>query len=229
MLAVFAIPVLLGIGLLALLIDDDDGDMEDRVTVALDEDEETFGGSTAPGRVFGKASASEMLEAVGDDILVGKGGGHALDGGRGNDLVVGSSGNDNVFLSDGDDVYFSDAADRYDAGDDFVRGGSGSDLIADVRGSNELFGDLNDEVLLAADGLGDEGFSEPDEFGATDTLFGGIGNDALAGDDGDETTFEVNTADSAVKASYDGRAVALLRGLDGSALSSLSAVITSSE
>lgn len=289
MLAVFAIPVLLGIGMLALLIDDDDDDtdQEERETVELDDDEQTFEGTDAPERVVGNALANELLGAGGDDILLGLGGGDAIDAGAGNDTVfagaggdfaVGGAGDDNVFLGDGSDVYISDESNRFDAGDDLVRGGAGDDLISDVRGSNELFGDLGDDVLLAADGLGDENFSEPVEFGTTDTLFGGAGNDTLAGDDGDimtggegedefisindvsrpqqsaveitdfnpeedvltvlltepaiegaEITFEFDEEDEAVNALYEGRTVAILRGLDMASLPSLSAAITSPE
>ena len=280
MLAVFALPILLSIGLIALLIDDD-GDAEERDTVTLDEDEETFEGSDAPERAIGNDLDNEMLGGGGDDILVGAGGNDAIDGGAGNDRVFGNDGNDfavggagddNVFLGAGDDLYGSDEEDRYDAGNDFVRGGAGDDIILDVRGSNELFGDLGNDVLLAADGLGDETFSEPNEFGTTDTLSGGLGDDTLAGDDGDEMTggegedefvaitdvsrpqqsaveitdfdpaedvltilltepavegseieFVFDADADAVNAIYEGRTVAVLRGLDDSALASLPA------
>lgn len=284
MLAVFAIPVLLGIGLLALLIDDDDTDAAERETVTLDDDEETFEGTDAPERAIGNALANEMLGAGGDDILLGLGGSDAIDGGTGNDTIfagrgddfaVGGAGNDNVFLGDGVDVYISDEEDRYDDGDDLVRGGADDDLIVDVRGSNELFGDLGNDALLAVDGIGNETIIEPGEFGTTDTLFGGFGDDTLAGDDGDEmtggegedefiaftdvsrpqqaaveitdfdpaedvltvflteepdpgteVTFEVDNVENAINALIEGRTVAVLRGLDASALPSLSAAIT---
>ena len=131
MLAVFAIPVLLGFGMLALLIDDDaDSEAQERETVELDDEEETFEGTDAPERAVGNGLANEMLGAGGDDILLGLGGGDAIDAGAGNDTVfggdgddfaVGGAGNDNVFLGDGEDVYGSDEEDRYAAGDDTVR------------------------------------------------------------------------------------------------------------
>ena len=229
-------------------------------------------GDCRPGALDHDGATLARRGAGGNDAIDGGAGNDRVFGNDGNDFAVGGAGDDNVFLGAGDDLYGSDEEDRYDAGNDFVRGGAGDDIILDVRGSNELFGDLGNDVLLAADGLGDETFSEPNEFGTTDTLSGGLGDDTLAGDDGDEMTggegedefvaitdvsrpqqsaveitdfdpaedvltilltepavegseieFVFDADAEAVNAIYEGRTVAVLRGLDDSALASLPA------
>ena len=71
-------------------------------------------------------------------------------------------------------------------GDDFVRGGTGDDWVLDNFGSNQLMGDVGNDTLVAVDGNNPayQSVSEAD-FGTTDTLEGGAGNDFLVGDDGD--------------------------------------------
>ena len=103
-------------------------------------------------------------------------------------MVFGGTGDDRIFLGMGDDVSSWTAengpSDMF--GDDFVRGGTGDDWVLDNFGSNQLMGDVGNDTLVAVDGnnAAYQSVSEAD-FGTTDTLEGGAGNDFLVGDDGD--------------------------------------------
>jgi len=103
-------------------------------------------------------------------------------------VVFGGTGDDRIFLGMGDDVSSWTAengpSDMF--GDDFVRGGTGDDWVLDNFGSNQLMGDVGNDTLVAVDGnnAAYQSVSEAD-FGTTDTLEGGAGNDFLVGDDGD--------------------------------------------
>ena len=64
-------------------------------------------------------------------------------------------------------------------------------MIDDNFGSNQLFGDQGDDVLDGTDGHSDVEINvsvAESEYGSTDTLSGGAGNDTLIGDDGEVMT-----------------------------------------
>ncbi len=212
MLGLMILPMLLGA---AFLFDDDGSGSEDPIgqpdseepvqtdpeengdLIQFDRDDTRYSGSDAAVEVRGNNLDNIIRAGGGDDTVVAEGGddrvfGDAGDdtlyGRDGDDVVFGGTGDDRIFLGMGDDASGSSGengpSDMF--GDDFVRGGAGDDQIFDNFGSNHLMGDVGNDTLVAVDGNNavDQSISEAD-FGTTDTLDGGTGNDLLRGDDGD--------------------------------------------
>lgn len=206
MLALFLVPAFLGLALILNTSDDND-DTDDiiidetppeevqPIEIIATPDQDILEGTQTADRLIGNDLGNEILGEGGNDFIEGRGGNDAINGGDGNDtilsgdgddFVTAGQGNDRVFLGDGDDEYLADDDLAELAGDDFVRGGDGRDFIADALGSNELRGDLGRDTLIAFDGLDETGnYAIEAEFNTVDTLFGGFGNDVLAGDGGD--------------------------------------------
>ncbi len=293
MLALLLLPALLGAALVASVFDsaDDDesasaDDTEDEKVVS-----DGFVGTNAAEKLTSDPDGGYINGSDGNDTINGSDNEDGLLGGAGNDvifaragddLVSGDAGNDRVFLGAGNDDYSpDDASYANQAGNDLVRGGDGDDFIVDLRGSNALFGDLGDDVLVSFDGLTSFGlYDKPGELGTTDTLSGGFGNDSLAGDDGDimtggkgfdtfyaiddedpdgvddlrevritdfqpradalmithlngslrgEISFDFDDAQQGVRASYEGRPVAFLEGLNAEDIPNIYAVLTTLE
>lgn len=108
----------------------------------------------------------------------------------GNDTVVALGGNDWVEGNGDDYTGWTRASVPSDMmRDDFIRAGKGDDMIVDHFGSNLLLADLGDDTIYAGDGhlAADADVNEAD-YGTTDTLEGGAGDDRLSGDDGDVMT-----------------------------------------
>ncbi len=199
MISLLALPVLFGV-LLAFDVfgNDDDDDGEEMVVpepqivsdgfigtdaaelLALDEDGGFVNGAGGADSITGSDLNDGIVGGAGNDVIFARGG---------DDVVSGDAGDDRVFLGAGEDDYTPDDTSENQLGDDFVRGGDDSDFIVDLRGSNQLFGDLGRDVLVSFDGLSESGtYVLPEELGTTDTLSGGFGQDVLAGDDGDVMT-----------------------------------------
>ncbi len=144
---------------------------------------------------IGDASGNLILGNDGNDNLAGRGGDDGLFGGAGadtlagddgDDFAVGGSGDDRIYLGDGDDSSDPAIDSDQDAGNDIIHGGAGDDVIADTKGENTLIGDSGDDLLIAFDGFSsDDPYKDPREFGSSDRLDGGAGDDALLADDGD--------------------------------------------
>ncbi|AJE48954.1 calcium-binding protein [Celeribacter indicus] len=167
-----------------------------------------------PYRIDGRGGDDKVRAGPGDntvfggagtDILLGEGGDDRLFGNADPDLVEGGPGNDAIFLGDGNDesgtsiLYASTVGEltmalEMQTGDDLIRGGDGDDLIIDIRGSNTIYGDLGDDVLLAYD--------HEDEH-SPDIVHGGYGDDRLAGDDGDTLTGGAGADEIYVASSID--------------------------
>ena len=155
---------------------------------------------------------------IGDDVLIGGNGGDGLVGGAGNDLLQGNAGEDLLMGGAGDDTMEGGDGDDIllgSTGADQMFGGAGDDLmdgVSPIAGNS-----LNDAILGAEEGspgsignrgefvsgfreLYDDRVTDADinrflddlvsEEGAhaPDALFGGAGEDALAGDNGDTLT-----------------------------------------
>ena len=191
MFAWVSIASLLGLGLAADHFADEHKDSEEEegpVRVDMGPDALHYDGSDLSDRVHGNAQDNRLFGAGNDDNLFGYDGEDTLLGGEGDDQIFagdddddanGGAGDDRIFLKDGDDRSLPGADDTADAGDDFIRGGAGQDVIIDSQGSNELFGDLGRDVLIAVDAADED---------TPDTLHGGYGADLLVGDNGDEMT-----------------------------------------
>lgn len=129
---------------------------------------------TAPG-------GDVLLGTPGKDSIRGLGGGDGLFGGSGDDLIYGGSGDDVAYGGYGDDrIFLNDGEDEtyggIHEGNDLIRGGAGIDLVQDWAGSNTLYGDTGSDSI--------DGFDNLDR-NTPDTLYGGFGDDVLAGDEGD--------------------------------------------
>lgn len=177
-----------------LISDDDDGQETREIT--LGSEETRFDGSKAHDHVTGNTMDNMLTGAAGNDLLAGLEGGDTLNGGAGEDRIfagagddtgIGGAGNDRIFLGDGDDTTQPSLHDDQDAGDDLIRGGAGADMLIDGSGSNTLFGDLQNDTLIAVDGLQVDGSIQGSDT-MPDTLDAGYGNDTLVGDEGDILT-----------------------------------------
>lgn len=201
MLALLFLPALLGAALLGNFFDDNDDDetASDDATPEEQIVKDGFVGTNAAESLKIDSEGGVIDAAGGNDTITGSETSDGIMGGNGNDVifarggdddVIGGQGDDRVFLGDGEDFYGPTAVVKNsDAGNDFVRGGNGPDVIVDLLGSNELRGDLGNDLLISLDGVNSDGiYDKPAELGTTDTLFGGFGNDTLAGDDGDIMT-----------------------------------------
>ncbi|MEP1520536.1 hypothetical protein [Ascidiaceihabitans sp.] len=213
MFGLYFLPALLGLGF--LIADSNDSDdapetvpedelreipEEEGARVELLDAETFYVGSDFGVEVIANDNDSELLPLGGNDTVVALGGDDSINGGAdddaiyagdGQDEVFGGEGDDRLFLGAGDDVssYATRDAPALNAGDDFIRGGGGDDQIFDQYGSNTMFGDTGDDSLVALDGLTGDGSLDPGaDFGSADTLDGGVGNDFISGDDGDEMT-----------------------------------------
>ncbi len=208
MFGLILIPLMFGLAFGLSGDDGDDGDdpevreiaEEDGDTVELRDDEDVYIGSDEGVVVQANAFDNLLVGNGGDDTVLGGDGDDVIDGGTGDDVQYGQEDDDTIYNGEGDDRIFMGAGDDVSnfltvtdtttmQGDDFVRGGAGDDIIVDVSGSNTMFGDVGDDALLAIDGLRfDESYDPKGDFGSADTLNGGVGNDVLTGDDGDEMT-----------------------------------------
>lgn len=113
---------------------------------------------------------SEVLDAIGDDVLFGRDGDDVLVGNAGSDSLDGGSDDDYLF---GDDPLFPISV----PGDDTLLGGAGFDQLVGGSGDDSLDGGGDDDVLY-----GDS--STTGDFSGDDTIVGGAGNDQLVGGSG---------------------------------------------
>ncbi len=129
---------------------------------------------------------------LGSDIIVGDGGGVAVDnvlsGGGGADYLEGRAGNDNLFGGDGND---------------HAIGGIGDDIIVGGAGDDELFGDEGDDIIQADAGedfihagSGNDAVSGGDN---SDIILASAGADAIDGNTGDDV-LELGSGDDAADA-----------------------------
>jgi len=163
-------------------------------------------------------SGNDILSGAGaNDILSGSEGDDVLRGGDGNDITFGGADHDNVDGQAGDDIVSGDA------GDDIVAGGSGDDILMGVTGNDALFGDS----------LGEGGGTDVFVYGngdGTDIIFDfEVGIDQIGLVEGELTFADLNLMqknnDTEVAVAGTGEVLAVLNGVEASALDESSFVI----
>jgi hypothetical protein len=130
--------------------------------------------------------------------LVGYYPGSFLEGDEGADTLIGGSADDSIYGDDdsvvgpeGDDVL------RGNSGPDHLQGGRGTDVI-DGGGGIDVsdYRDHLDAVTVDLDGVADDGSpGENDDLRNIENVWGGLGDDTIVGDDGDNQLWGKDGAD----------------------------------
>ncbi|WP_173922491.1 peroxidase family protein [Agromyces sp. Marseille-P2726] len=162
--------------------------------------------------LHGTPDADRIRGDEGDDALWGYGGDDVIEGGAGNDALVGGPGDDIITDSFGDDnIKGMQGNDAINAGpgidltiggigDDFIMGGGdpkttfagmGDDVVLGTSGRMTVFGGEHDDWVEGsshADLLqGDNADQfQTDVLGGNDVVIGGLGNDDIEGEGGDD-------------------------------------------
>ena len=128
--------------------------------------------------VFGRASDTAAIEGtVASETLMGTGASNVIVAGQGDDSIKAGRGTDSVHGGHGDDVIRGHAGDDRlfdDAGDDVLVGSLGNDLLRGGKGDDKLAIGTEADIAFGEEG-NDIFFAAPDELGAGDRLFGGLG------------------------------------------------------
>ena len=136
-------------------------------------------GGDGNDRIVGAAGHDTIMAGRGDDVVFGGAGNDLISGGEGNDrlhgeadddIVRGESGDDHLTGGLGDDLLFGDSGDdllQGNDGDDVLDGGAGDDVLEDGAGADSVFGDLDDDTVIAS------------RDAANDHFDGGEGEDTL--------------------------------------------------
>lgn len=138
-------------------------------------------GGRGDDRIDGDADGDAMFGETGNDVISGGGGDDLIDGAEGDDELAGDAGADRIDGGAGHDQLFGHsragtgddgAADELNGGDgdDWASGGGGDDILYGEAGIDSLHGNDGDDRIYAGTGIGD-------------ALFGGRGNDLIAGSD----------------------------------------------
>ncbi|MFE6967569.1 cell wall-binding repeat-containing protein [Agromyces sp. NPDC057679] len=160
-------------------------------------------GTPEVDRIRGDEGDDALWGYSGDDVLEGGAGNDALVGGPGDDIITDSFGDDNLKGKQGNDAI--NAGPGIDLtigglGDDFIMGGGdpkttfsglGDDVVLGTSGRMTVFGgEHNDWVegsshadLLQADNADQ---FQTDTLGGNDVVIGGLGNDDIEGEGGDD-------------------------------------------
>ena len=132
----------------------------------------------------------------GNDTLTGLGGNDTLDGGAGDDLVDGGAGADSLSGGLGDDVYYVD-----DAGDTITElAGEGSDEVRTAMASLSIAAFANVEMLTGTGNV-DQSLTGN---GGDNVIDGGLGADAMAGGDGNDSYVVDNVGDTVTELAGEG-------------------------
>lgn len=171
------IPLLLGIGLVSLLFDNDDQEDDPKQEVQRN-------GTDADDVMTGTSADEVFFAKAGDDVIIPDDGNDRVFAGDGNDYI-----DANILAPDGN-WYQSE-------GDKLLRGGNGHDIIIGGAGDDTLYGDLGADYLSGQFGkdtlYGGFGQDVLDTYDANeaeadrggDSLFGGHGSDLIFLDPGD--------------------------------------------
>lgn len=128
--------------------------------------------------VFGRASDTAAIEGtVASETLMGTGASNVIVAGQGDDSIKAGRGTDSIHGGHGDDVIRGHAGDDRlfdDAGDDVLVGSLGNDLLRGGKGDDKLAIGTEADIAFGKEG-NDIFFAAPDELGAGDRLFGGLG------------------------------------------------------
>jgi len=123
---------------------------------------------TAGIKGYGNELANSMSDWIGSDLLSGLDGNDTINGGT----VLDFGWFDTLDGGNGDDVL---NAGRYNYSNDKLYGGEGNDTLTVMAGSNSLYGDGGDDLLVSGTG---------GLYSSSDYLNGGTGNDTLQGGSG---------------------------------------------
>ena len=160
-------------------------------------------GTPDADRIRGDEGDDALWGYDGDDVIEGGAGNDALVGGPGDDIITDSFGDDNIKGMQGNDAI--NAGPGIDLtiggiGDDFIMGGGdpkttfagmGDDVVLGTSGRMTVFGGEHDDWVEGsshADLLqGDNADQfQTDTLGGNDVVIGGLGNDDIEGEGGDD-------------------------------------------
>lgn len=144
-----------------------------------DDDIDANGYSTT---VYAGPGDDEVNGTVKDDNLYGELGDDTIYGGRGNDTFAGQDVYQMLEAVDGNysELDPDALAQSSVAGNDVIYAGDMFDEVIDLHGSNELYGEIQDDYIVSVDAPGSEH--------APDIVDGGFGSDTIIADDGDIVT-----------------------------------------
>lgn len=176
-------------------------------------------------RIFAELGDDSLYGDLGDDTLFGAEGKDAIFGGRGEDLlsgnedddeINGNQGNDTVFGGQGNDIL------RGGRDDDIISGDVGDDLIYGDRGIDTLTGGDGKDIFFLQKGIGGESLVQADII--TDFVNGEDAIGLIAGFQvSDLNIFQgtgANTNDTIIQDNLTGQFLAVLKGVNRSAIDS---------
>lgn len=157
----------------------------------------------------GGSGNDDLSGSAGDDTLAGEGGNDTLYGDQGRDILIGSGGDDFINAGSSDDLAHGGS------GNDIVYGGSGNDILHGDQGNDILNGNQGDNFLIGGDGedvfnLIIQGNSVVADFE--------LGTDQLQLSQISYSELEI-TGDFNSYLNYQGSQIAMLMGVDPTALS----------
>lgn len=213
MLALYALPALLGIAFLVGLFDSDGDDNEETEVqppeeppVQVPDDVDRFGGTSGDDNIQARDAGGFINAFGGDDTvsgsdnrdeIAGKGGDDVISSFGGDDIAWGDDGNDVLDMGDGNDRGIGGPGDdtlRGGAGEDEVSGDQGNDVVYGGDGNDKASGGYGDDLVYMGDGddtnetYGYSGWGDDTVYGGAgnDTIIEGAGNDLIFGEEGDD-------------------------------------------
>lgn len=170
----FALPILLSLGLAYMFIDDggsSDDTADDTPSNGSDDDNNNNDNSGNDG-LTGTKGADTLIGTEGNDTIYGRQGFDDIDGRGGDDTLYGGDGKDLLEGGAGNDIL------KGDAWNDGLFGGEGNDFLGGGKGNDMLVGGNGDDTLVGAQG---NDFLQGGK--GADNMSGGGGNDTLVGAD----------------------------------------------
>ncbi|MGJ7902539.1 calcium-binding protein, partial [Lysobacter sp. 1R34A] len=150
--------------------------------------------SSRAASLFGASVLSGAAGAdggTGNDLGIGGAGSDTISGGDGADVLVGYTGDDSLLAGNGNDKLYGGAGNDNligGAGNDVLDGGDGNDVLTDGSGTNILRGGAGDDTLRS------------DNYWASNTFHGGVGNDRIDGYwGGDRYIFEIGDGHDVIR------------------------------
>ncbi len=158
MIAVYLLPLLLGIGLIGIFAsggDDSPDDTPDTTDddVSLSDGSDIFDAGAGNDLVRGGNGFDDINGGSGDDTLSGGNGKDLLQGDGGNDTLNGDAWVDGLFGGNGNDVLNGGNGDDLlvgGTGNDILNGGDGADVLLGGAGDDDLFGGAGDDLLVSS-------------------------------------------------------------------------------
>jgi Ca2+-binding RTX toxin-like protein len=130
--------------------------------------------TTDNDQMFGDTGNDNLSGGAGNDLVYGHFGDDSISGGTGNDILAGGAGEDTVSGGDGNDLVLADIGE----GADVYDGGTGDDTLSFGTATGDVSVDL-------AAGTARSGTGPSDTVSGIEHVTGGVGNDTLTGNSGD--------------------------------------------